>query len=87
MEEFYLLPTRGLTDSISGLMVVPTGQEQGQYKRVGIFEAFSGCYASEGTRRCVRALLNPEYPAGRDAFARFIDNSGYDKEHWVLNIV
>jgi len=84
VEEVYMLPIKG---SISGLMVVPTGQEQGQYKRLGTFDSLSGRYASEGTMRLAEALLNPEYSAGTDAFASLIDNSSYEKEHRVLNIV
>jgi hypothetical protein len=90
VEEVYMLPIRafrGSIESILGLMVVPTGQEQGQYQRIGMFDSLSGSYASEGTQRLAEILLNPEFSAGTDAFAGFIDNSRYEKEHWVLNIV
>jgi hypothetical protein len=84
VEEVYMLPIKG---SISGLMVVPTGKEQGQYQRIGMFDSLSGRYASKGTLRLAGNLLCPECSAGTDTFASVIDNSGYEKEHWVLNIV
>ena len=87
LEEVYMLPIRGSIESISGLMVVPTGQEQGQYKRLGMFDSLSGHWASEGTQRLAEVLLNAEYSANSDVFAGFINNSGYEKEHWVSNIV
>ena len=80
-----MLPIKG---SISSSVIVPTGQEQGQYKRAGIFHSLSGHLGSkEGTERLAEALLNPGYYVGTDAFASFIENSRYEKEHLVSNIV
>jgi hypothetical protein len=79
-----MLPIKG---SISGLMVVPTGKEQGQHQRIGMFDSLSGRYASKGTLRLAENLLNLECSVGTDTFASVIDNSGYEKEHWVLNNV
>jgi len=83
-DEVYLLPVKG---SISGLVIVPTAQEQGQYKRVGLFKSLQGGHKNDGTQELTTILMNPEYPAGTDAFADFTNNSMFEKEHWVLNIV
>ncbi|TVY44704.1 hypothetical protein LOCC1_G004620 [Lachnellula occidentalis] len=89
LEEAYLLPfyyvllIRGL---IFGLVIVPTGQEQGQYRRVGLFRSPRD-YQRGGAQELAPILMNPEHCAGTDAFAGFLDDSRYEKEHWILNIV
>ena len=80
LEEAYLLPVEGL---ISGLVIVPTGKAQGQYRRVGMFRPIWHM-ARVHIQELARILLDTEHSAGIDAFAGFTEDSGYEKEHWVL---
>ncbi|CZR67321.1 uncharacterized protein PAC_17220 [Phialocephala subalpina] len=82
LRSVYLLPISG---SICGLILVPTDQEQGQYRRVGLFASLLD--SSWGIQELGDIVMNPEHSAGADAFAGFNDSGKYEVEQWVLNIV
>lgn len=82
LRNVYLLPIAG---SVYGLILVPTDQEQGQYRRLGLFNSLPDF--PWHIQELGDIMMNPEYSAGTDAFAGFNNNGKYELEQWVLNIV
>jgi len=76
----YFLPIRR---TIVGLIITPTLQEKGQYKRLGLVDLRSTSAYEIGKS----ILQNPENRANFDAFASYIKDSIHEGEHWVVNIV
>lgn len=79
------------TEDLLGLILIPTGNEKGQYERVGYFETNSRRHldVEEGELsnpiKPTQAIRNLRNRAPEEAFASFV---GHGDEQWgVVNII
>jgi hypothetical protein len=80
-ETFYLLliTWTPLFRMPHGLMLMPTGKEQGQYRRLGCFR----------WKDCSETVIRyPEYRADKAAFAAYIEDKRFpDGANWLIKII